>query len=491
MFFSPNENGKDINKYYVDDTKITTEDTGDFLSIISGTIKEESSVLDVGCAQGRLGRKLSSKSCKLIGIDINQEAVNYAKQQGFYTDVFFCDISQIDHEAFQRVKSYGPYDSIVLADVLEHLKDPTETLLQVRELLKEDGKILVSVPNIANNDICLNLLNGRFNYSKMGILDNTHLKFFTRDSFFQWIELINFTYPNRKLYCMYLGATYYTSEYVREIEKSYPILSHVLSARPEADAFQLLFLLSKQANVNPIQQNENFDCVIALGELLENHRNLFPNASFPQTERETLIRMIKNNETWIAEQDKLIQWYRNGKSKEETAFKKVEQDVQQQEIIDCLEKTIVKKEEHIKQCEQIIANQKEAIRVKDEWITKQHENTDYLQEINANKEEQIRQCEEVIANQKEAIRVKDEWIAKQDENTEYLKQVCAEKETVIRQYEQTIQSQKEEIALRDKFAARQMDIAQEEIAELKQRLLDIENTKIWRRIGFLKKEKDK
>jgi 2-polyprenyl-3-methyl-5-hydroxy-6-metoxy-1,4-benzoquinol methylase len=72
------------------------------------------------------------------------------------------------------------FDRVLLLDVLEHLRHPEQILRQSQEVLKREGLLIVSVPNIANIYIRLTLLLGRFDYSERGLLDKTHLRFFTR-----------------------------------------------------------------------------------------------------------------------------------------------------------------------------------------------------------------------------------------------------------------------------------------------------------------------
>ena len=73
----------------------------------------------------------------------------------------------------------GRYDAIVFGDVLEHLRNPRAVLERLSGLLKPGGKVLISLPNVANIWVRLNLLMGRFNYGRVGILDESHLRFFT------------------------------------------------------------------------------------------------------------------------------------------------------------------------------------------------------------------------------------------------------------------------------------------------------------------------
>jgi len=71
------------------------------------------------------------------------------------------------------------YDAVIFGDVLEHMRNPQAVLQKLSALLKPGGKILISLPNVANIWVRINLLLGRFNYSRVGILDETHLRFFT------------------------------------------------------------------------------------------------------------------------------------------------------------------------------------------------------------------------------------------------------------------------------------------------------------------------
>ncbi len=83
------------------------------------------------------------------------------------------DIETID------LSTVGRFDAIVFGDVLEHLRNPREVLQKVHALLTPGGKVLMSLPNVANIWVRLNLLFGNFNYSRVGILDESHLRFFT------------------------------------------------------------------------------------------------------------------------------------------------------------------------------------------------------------------------------------------------------------------------------------------------------------------------
>jgi 2-polyprenyl-3-methyl-5-hydroxy-6-metoxy-1,4-benzoquinol methylase len=89
----------------------------------------------------------------------------------------------------QTIAQLKTYDLILLLDVLEHLPDPTETLQKLTKLLNPEGRVIVSVPNIAHLSVSIPLLlQRRFDYQQAGILDRTHLRFFVEGTA---IKLLN------------------------------------------------------------------------------------------------------------------------------------------------------------------------------------------------------------------------------------------------------------------------------------------------------------
>jgi methionine biosynthesis protein MetW len=133
-----------------------------------------SKVLDIGCNGGQFGKLLiSEKGCTVYGVDISLAAVNEAQDN--LTSAIVMDIEN-DPMPFKDQK----FDIVVFGDVLEHLANPAGALAKVRECLQPDGRILVSLPNVANISIRLKLLIGCWDYRPSGILDETHLRFFTR-----------------------------------------------------------------------------------------------------------------------------------------------------------------------------------------------------------------------------------------------------------------------------------------------------------------------
>lgn len=143
-------------------------------SIIFNLIERDKVVLDVGCNYGLLGKKLLEKQVITDGVDINKNALSKAKM--FYRSTFLRDL----YKPSLKIKN-KKYDYIIFSDILEHLPRPDLLLKDSKKYLNKNGKIIVSIPNIARLEIRIKLFFGIFNYSP-GILSQDHLRFFTKKS---------------------------------------------------------------------------------------------------------------------------------------------------------------------------------------------------------------------------------------------------------------------------------------------------------------------
>ena len=131
-------------------------------------------VLDVGCAEGKLGQYLKEyKKCIVTGIDISPRAIKEARKK---LDKAYL----VDVEKNKLSLALHSFDVIICADILEHLYDPAEVIKKLKPYLGKGGYFIFSIPNIANIRIRWNLLWGTFNYQKEGILYESHLHFFTK-----------------------------------------------------------------------------------------------------------------------------------------------------------------------------------------------------------------------------------------------------------------------------------------------------------------------
>lgn len=160
----------------------------------------ERMVLDVGCGTGALGTwiKQTAPEAVVHGIDISSEAGMIARQR---LDAFWC----VDLDLAPLPDAGIRYDLIILGDVLEHLKRPDLFLATLHGYLAPEGKVIASVPNIANYSIRLRLLRGEFCYTDTGILDRSHLRFFTWRSFEELIAQNGFAIENRDFISRFSG----------------------------------------------------------------------------------------------------------------------------------------------------------------------------------------------------------------------------------------------------------------------------------------------
>ncbi len=168
--------------------KYDAYDDSEYSSVgrISRFVPDNKTVLDVGCSTGYLGRLLLKKGCTLYGIEGNPLAAGKAAE--IYREVWVLDL-----DGFAGIKGTHPlFDIIVFGDILEHLKDPKRLLQQMRGLLKDDGRVIISLPNVANWSMRFHVLRGKFDYVPYGVLDETHLRFFHPDSAGEMLENAGF-----------------------------------------------------------------------------------------------------------------------------------------------------------------------------------------------------------------------------------------------------------------------------------------------------------
>src|SRR5262245_51995427 len=152
--------------------------SNDALAVVASLIRPGAEVLDVGCSAGLLGLLLAKdQTIRVDGVDCDGQALERAK--GHYRKVRLADLERDD---VATLTGGGTYDVVVLADVIEHLRDPRSVLARIRPALKSGGQLIISTPHVGYVGVVAELLHGDFTYRPTGILDETHLRFFTRSS---------------------------------------------------------------------------------------------------------------------------------------------------------------------------------------------------------------------------------------------------------------------------------------------------------------------
>jgi len=194
--------------------------TGSHMQIVSA-IREGSEVLDLGCSQGLLARPLKEKRVRVTGVDrdvgdrLAEELAEYHQR----------DLEQALDLPLGRV-----FDYVVCADVIEHVQNRTQLLRSARRHLKQDGRLIISTPNIALWFYRLSLLVGRFEYGPRGVLDETHVHLFTRATFRRTVERAGFQVVTQRVTALPFEVVFQStgrSRFVRSLAGVYHLLARI------------------------------------------------------------------------------------------------------------------------------------------------------------------------------------------------------------------------------------------------------------------------
>ncbi len=160
----------------------TSSSKYDLLAQLTGTAQ---TLLDVGCGGGELSQALPQGEQVIDGIDISLERLGDRR-------ILYSNLREIDVEDPSNTIPYGDYDALIFADVLEHLQHPKKVLAKAFAQMKDNATLIVSLPNVAFWTNRLGLMRGRWDYQDEGILDRTHLHFYTRQTARELIQEAGF-----------------------------------------------------------------------------------------------------------------------------------------------------------------------------------------------------------------------------------------------------------------------------------------------------------
>jgi 2-polyprenyl-3-methyl-5-hydroxy-6-metoxy-1,4-benzoquinol methylase len=189
-------------------------------------------VLEIGPGSGHMTEALARQNCAVTCVEVNQDLTSIARSS--CQKLIVADIEQLRPDvAFPGER----FDVILFGDVLEHLKDPASLLRNLCGYLTPSGYIVVSLPNVAHASVRLALFNGEFNYTEEGLLDRTHLKFFTLDNIIALMAQAGFRIA--ELRRTRVGV--FNTEVKLAIENIAPSLLRKLMRDPEATTYQFIF----------------------------------------------------------------------------------------------------------------------------------------------------------------------------------------------------------------------------------------------------------
>ena len=158
-------------------TAINPDDDNNSHALMLRMVGFNKRVLEAGCASGHVSEMLMAQGCTVVGIENDASVVEPAMQ--WLERVI---VQDLDDDGLWDELDGDSFDAILFGDVLEHLKDPLAALTNSVKHLRPAGIVVVSVPNIAHADVKIALMKGAFPYTESGLLDRTHIYFFTKDS---------------------------------------------------------------------------------------------------------------------------------------------------------------------------------------------------------------------------------------------------------------------------------------------------------------------
>lgn len=216
------------NRYAVSVDPDGTNNAHSYLLQMAGHNKR---VLELGAASGHVTQALIDAGCDVTAVEIDQDAA--AGLQGIANQVLVGDLND---ESFRSTIT-DAYDVVCAGDVLEHLPDPQAVMDWAARRLAPAGKLVVSVPNIAHIDVRLSLLQGNFRYQPTGLLDATHLRFFTIDTVHELVRdaglaMVDLRRVRQEPFCTELPV---------EPEQVDPALVEAILEDPEARTYQFVF----------------------------------------------------------------------------------------------------------------------------------------------------------------------------------------------------------------------------------------------------------
>lgn len=202
------------------------------LSVVASLVSASSKVLDLGTGSGSLGHYLTANlRCTVDGVTFNAQEAALARPG--YRRV---EIADLEKCPLKDMFEGEHYDYIVCADVLEHVKKPEFVLQSCRSLLAPAGKLILSVPNAAYCGLIGELMSGEFTYREEGLLDRTHLRFFTRNSLLRFLAEGGWTPESVDV----LERPLNESEFSAEFDRLPPAVSRHLLAAPDAMTYQFV-----------------------------------------------------------------------------------------------------------------------------------------------------------------------------------------------------------------------------------------------------------
>ncbi len=267
-----------MSKYSHQKVDVSNENVS--LTKIVNMIDDGAEILDIGCSSGYLAEYLiQQKNCQVSGIELSKEDAEIAKK--------VCKkvvIANVEDSIWEKEFEKNSFDYIIVADLLEHLKNPLELLKRLKSYIKPKGFIIVSIPNIAHVSIRLELLRGDFESEERGILDDTHLQYFTLKKFSNLIKKADL-FVNELHYTTFDFPTKYLNEELEKLGLKTTSAFINLITKKESIAYQYIFKISaeKTKGISDLPQNKK--PMLEVHQLVENQTRIIE-------EKEELVQKL-------------------------------------------------------------------------------------------------------------------------------------------------------------------------------------------------------
>ncbi|MBI2900062.1 MAG: class I SAM-dependent methyltransferase [Planctomycetes bacterium] len=206
-------------------------------------IRPGSRVLEFGPSTGYMTKWMKERlNCCVTAVEIDAAA---ARECAPYCErILVADADRLDFEG--AFPEGSQFDAILFADVLEHLCDPGRVTRACKRLLRRDGSVVASVPNVSHAAVVVQLLMNRFEYRQTGLLDRTHLRFFTRDSILERFALDGY----KVVFLDTLKTSARDTEFGIDLAPLHPALIEILRRNPDSETYQFVIEAKKAEDVS-------------------------------------------------------------------------------------------------------------------------------------------------------------------------------------------------------------------------------------------------
>lgn len=217
-------------------------------ALVLKEIPSEAKVLELGPATGYMTRYMKEQlNCSVYCIEYDPSS---AEQAAVYSEKMIVSDLE-DFSVWTKELSDEKFDYILCVDVLEHLRDPHRVLREVVKYLEAEGSVIVSIPNISHNAIIMSLLQGEFKYNQLGLLDNTHVKFFTKESIIEMLSEAGLEIVKMKATKAWPEET----EFHKSYEEFPETVQDYLLSNPEGHAYQYISVAKKKSSSKVSDKN--------------------------------------------------------------------------------------------------------------------------------------------------------------------------------------------------------------------------------------------